>query len=66
MATIKRINSNAKTDENRHHCFMFRMVPYKNNSLTEAEVKVVLAMMENNGENKVNRFYPISLEYWIK
>jgi len=41
---------------------MFRMVPYKNNQLTDAEVKATLAMtLEENG-SKVNKFYPLDLE----
>jgi inward rectifier potassium channel len=41
---------------------MFRMVPYKNNQLTEAEVKVTMAMtLEENGRS-VNKFYPVELE----
>ncbi len=41
---------------------MFRMVPYKNTHLTEADVKVTLAAtVEENGK-PVNRFYSLDLE----
>ena len=41
---------------------MFRMAPFKNNRLTEAEVKVTLALSELIDGKMVNRFYPIKLE----
>lgn len=42
--------------------FMFRMVPFKNNYLSNAEVKLTLAMsVEENGK-KVNKFFPLELE----
>ncbi len=41
---------------------MFRMVPYKNNHLSEAEAKVTLGMrIEENGKI-TNKFYPLNLE----
>ena len=41
---------------------MFRMAPYKNNLLSEAEVKINLAMqIEENGK-MINRFYNLDLE----
>jgi len=41
---------------------MFRMAPYKNNLLSEAEVKINLAMqIEENGK-MMNRFYNLDLE----
>lgn len=41
---------------------MFRMVPTKNNHLTDAEVKVTLGMsIEENGK-RVNKFYSLPLE----
>jgi inward rectifier potassium channel len=41
---------------------MFRMSPYKNNSLSEAEVKLTAAMqIEENGK-RMNKFYPLNLE----
>lgn len=41
---------------------MFRMAPYKNNSLSEAEVKLTLGMrVEENGK-MVNRFYTLAME----
>jgi inward rectifier potassium channel len=43
--------------------FMFRLVPYKNNYLSNAEVKLTLARTELDGNGqKVNKFYPLSLE----
>jgi inward rectifier potassium channel len=42
--------------------FMLRMVPYKNNYLSNAEVKLTLAMsIEENGK-KMNKFFPLELE----
>jgi len=42
--------------------FMFRMAPYKNNLLSEAEVHVNLAMqLEENGK-MMNRFFTLDLE----
>ncbi len=42
---------------------MFRVAPYKNTTLTEAEVKITLALrVEENGKI-VNRFYPLDLEF---
>lgn len=41
---------------------MFRMAPYKNNQLTEAETKLTMAMqMEENGK-MMNKFYTLDLE----
>jgi len=41
---------------------MFRMSTYKNNSLSEAEVKLTAAMqIEENGK-RMNKFYPLGLE----
>ena len=41
---------------------MFRMAPYKNNLLSEAEVKINLAMqLEENGK-MINKFYNLDLE----
>ncbi|MBO9683068.1 MAG: ion transporter [Flavisolibacter sp.] len=43
--------------------FMFRTVPYKNNHLTDAEVKLTMAMrVMRNGEEK-NEFYTLNLEF---
>jgi len=42
--------------------FMFRMVPYKNNALTDAEVKVTIGMVVNENGNDMIRFYPMELE----
>lgn len=41
---------------------MFRMTPYKNNHLTEAEVKVSLALMVDINGKMTNKFYPLKLE----
>jgi inward rectifier potassium channel len=42
---------------------MFRMASYKNNALSNAEVKLMLAMsIEENG-NKMNKFFPLELEF---
>jgi inward rectifier potassium channel len=41
---------------------MCRMVPYKNNRLTDAQVTLTLAMVENESGKMVNRFYPLPLE----
>lgn len=41
---------------------MFRMVPYKNNHLTEAEVRLSLAMFEEVDGKSVSRFYSLDTE----
>lgn len=41
---------------------MFRMVPYKNNQLTEAEVKITLAMKVEEDGKFMNKFYSLDLE----
>jgi inward rectifier potassium channel len=41
---------------------MFRMVPYKNNYLTDAEVKVSLAMKPEENGSLTNRFFNLNLE----
>jgi inward rectifier potassium channel len=41
---------------------MFRMSPYKNNSLSEAEVKLTVAMQVDEDGKIMNRFYPLSVE----
>ena len=42
---------------------MFRTVPYKNNQLMDAEVKITLAMrVAENGQMR-NVFYPLQLEF---
>jgi inward rectifier potassium channel len=43
--------------------FMFRLAPYKNNHLSEAEVNMTIAMMEDENGNRVNRFYPLHVEF---
>jgi inward rectifier potassium channel len=42
---------------------MFRMVPEKNNRLTEAEVKVTLALQIREGDRERNEFYPLTVEF---
>ena len=43
--------------------FMFRVAPFKNTTLLDAEVKISLAMaVEENGK-QVNKFFPLTLEY---
>lgn len=45
------------------NAIMFRVAPFKNTSLTDAEVKVTLGLeLEENGK-MVNKFYPLALEY---
>lgn len=41
---------------------MLRLAPFKNNRLTDAEVKVTLALIEIIDGQPVNRFYPVKLE----
>jgi inward rectifier potassium channel len=42
--------------------FMFRLVPYKNNNLSDAEVKVTMVVtVEENGKNS-DKFYNLDLE----
>jgi len=41
---------------------MLRMSPYKNNSLSEAEVKLTAAMQIEEDGKRMNKFYPLSLE----
>jgi len=41
---------------------MFRMTPFKNNHLTEAEVKVNLALTVDVDGKMTNRFFPLKLE----
>jgi inward rectifier potassium channel len=42
--------------------FMFRLTPFKNTYLTDAEIKLTLAMsLEENGKT-INRFFPLPLE----
>lgn len=41
---------------------MFRMSPYKNNNLSEAEVKLTLAIQAEENGTTVNRFYNLDLE----
>jgi inward rectifier potassium channel len=42
---------------------MFRTAPYKNNNLTEAEVKLTLAIRIKEGETERNEFYPLPVEF---
>lgn len=42
---------------------MMRVAPYKNTVLLEAEAKVTIALMIDDNGEKVNRFYPVELEF---
>ncbi len=42
---------------------MFRVAPYKNNSLTDVEAKVTLGMVVEENGKKANRFFPLELEF---
>ncbi|GAA4772351.1 MULTISPECIES: ion channel [Flavobacterium] len=42
---------------------MFRMTPYKNTNLTEAEAKVNLGMIVEENGIEINRFFSLDLEY---
>lgn len=44
------------------YALMFRMAPYKNNLLSEAEVKVNLAMQIEETGRRTNQFYNLELE----
>ena len=41
---------------------MFRMSPYKNNTLSEAEAKLTLAVQVQENGKRMNKFYPLDLE----
>jgi inward rectifier potassium channel len=41
---------------------MFRMAPYKNNALSEAEVKLTAALQVEENGKRMNKFYPLNLE----
>jgi inward rectifier potassium channel len=41
---------------------MFRTVPYKNNHLMDAEVKLTIGMKVKRNEDEKNEFYPLTLE----
>src|SRR5213075_2429804 len=41
---------------------MFRMSPYKNNNLTDAEVKLTLAMRVDENGRMANKFYSLDVE----
>lgn len=42
---------------------MFRICPYKNTDLTDVEAKITLALEQEENGQKVNKFYPLTLEY---
>jgi len=42
---------------------MFRTVPYKNNHLVDAEVKLLMAMKTNQHGEEKNEFYTLSVEF---
>src|SRR6185295_5148653 len=41
---------------------MFRMAPFKNNNLSEAEVKITMGMQVEEDGRMANKFYPLNLE----
>lgn len=42
---------------------MLRLAPYKNTTLTDAEAKVTLGMVVEENGKKMNRFFPLELEF---
>lgn len=42
---------------------MFRLAPYKNTTLTDAEARVTLGMVIEENGKMVNRFFPLELEF---
>lgn len=42
---------------------MFRLAPYKNNNLTDAEVKLTLAIRVKDGDSEKNEFYSLNVEF---
>jgi inward rectifier potassium channel len=42
---------------------MFRTAPYKNNNLTDAEVKLTLAIRTKDGDTDKNEFYSLPVEF---
>lgn len=42
---------------------MFRICPFKNTDLTDVEAKITLAYQQEENGVKVNKFYPLELEY---
>jgi inward rectifier potassium channel len=48
---------------NNDVALMLRMAPFKNNYLTDAEVKLTVAMIVEEDGRQVNRFFPLELEY---
>lgn len=45
------------------NAIMFRLVPFKNTTLTDAEAKVTLGLMVEENGKIVNKFYQLALEY---
>lgn len=45
------------------YALMIRMAPYKNTNLTDAEAKLTLGMAVEENGSKVNRFFPLELEF---
>jgi inward rectifier potassium channel len=45
------------------NAIMFRVAPFKNTSLTDAEVKVTLGLEVEDKGKMVNKFFPLALEY---
>ncbi|MBL0190035.1 MAG: Inward rectifier potassium channel Irk [Saprospiraceae bacterium] len=51
------------TPHKGHHALMFRLAPYKNNSLTDAEVQVnVTIQLEEDGK-RVRKYFTLETEY---
>jgi inward rectifier potassium channel len=42
---------------------MLRIAPFKNTNLTDAEAKITLGLVVEENGKKVNKFYPLELEY---
>lgn len=46
-----------------HKALMLRICPFKNTDLTDVEAKITLALEQDENGQKVNKFYPLLLEY---
>ena len=45
------------------NAIMLRLAPFKNTTLTDAEAKVTLGLVVEENGKRVNKFYPLPLEY---
>ncbi len=45
------------------NALMFRLVPYKNNHLTDAEIKLTIGLRIKEGDEEKNVFYPLKVEF---